>query len=354
MTGKLAPSLALMLALAAAPPGVRADETKNGLGDIAVPGGSGVKSVAAYVTDMKAHAQAMEAETASRIFGGRSAQDGAWPAQISLHDATKLTNEPDSRFQSQFCGGSIIARQWVLTAAHCVVLPDGNIMAAKDIAVRSGSTDLRQGDFRPVARVIVHEGYDPIRIDNDIALLQLAQPIQDSSGPVGAITVINQGQKVPEGPAVVIGWGMMEDGKFPLQLLETDIDIVPNASCNSGMAEQTKRDMGGFLLSMGQVNGIPQENLEQAFAILTQQIGDALTPRMICAGTPSGQRTMCNGDSGGPLMVRDGNGSWVQVGIVSWNRNPIGAQTACGHEALFGVYTRLSEYFDWIAKNVRS
>lgn len=325
-----------------------------GLTGVAVPTGGDQVLVRAHVVGLKEQAEAIEADTASRIFGGRPAQQGAWPAQVSLHDATKAREgSPEGLFQSQFCGGSVIARQWILTAAHCLVQQNGAPTPPQDVLVHSGSVDVREGDYRAVARVIIHENYDPQRIDNDIALIQLAEPIQQSAGPIGAISIAPQGMQVPVGPAVVIGWGRMEDGKFPYQLMETDIDIVQNDTCNAGMAEQTKRDMGGFLLGVGQANGIPMESLEQAFAILTQNIGPALSQNMICAGTPTGQRTMCNGDSGGPLMVRQQNGQWLQVGIVSWNRAPIGADTACGHESLYGVYTRIPAFFDWIARHVQ-
>lgn len=324
------------------------------LSNIAIPTGPSDVQVRSHVLSLKEHAsQGVDADTAARIFGGRPAQEGAWPAQVSLHSADKVDNNPDSRFQSQFCGGSLIARQWVLTAAHCVVGQDGSISAPQSVLVRSGAVNMRQGDLRAVAQVIVHQDYNPDLIDNDIALLQLAEPVQQSSGPIGAIPVQGQGQGTPGGPAVVIGWGKLEDGKFPVQLMETDIDIVPNATCNQGMAEQTKRDLGGFLMGMGQPNGIPLANLEAAYEILTRDIGDRLSAGMLCAGTPSGQRTMCNGDSGGPLMVRQSNGQWLQVGIVSWNRAPLGASGACGHESLYGVYTRVSQYFDWIAYHVR-
>ena len=159
--------------------------------------------------------------------------------------------------------------------------------------------------------------------------------------------------QLPDGPAVVIGWGMMEENKFPVDLMETDIDIVSNATCNKGMAEVSQRDLGAFLFVIGTENRIPMDRLEEAYSIILNNWGDALTNNMICAGVPSGKRTSCNGDSGGPLMIKEPDGDWLQVGIVSWGRKPLGSNEPCGHENLYSVYTRVSNYFDWIASHVR-
>ena len=322
------------------------------LSSIAVPSGTSNVAVRAHVLDLRSKGEPVAGE-ASRIFGGRPAQDGAWPAQVSLHDPVKINQSDDGLFQSQFCGGSIIARQWILTAAHCVVGDDGRATNPNDVVVRSSSVDLARGDLRAVAKVIVHENYDPYSFDNDIALLQLAAPIQDASGPIGAINVSTQGMPLPNGPAIVIGWGMMEEEKFPSVLMETDIDIVPNQTCDAGMAEQSRRELGGYLLGVGSANGIPQDKLEEAFAILSNNFGQILSENMICAGIPSGARTACNGDSGGPLMVRQADGQWLQVGVVSWGREPSDATTRCAHENLYSVYTNLSSYYDWISRNLQ-
>ena len=184
-------------------------------------------------------------------------------------------------------------------------------------------------------------------------MIKLAEPVSQSSGPVGAIPVLQDGSRLT-GPAVSIGWGLMEGGEIPGVLMETDIDIVPNDTCNAGFAEQTRRDLGGYLLAVGAENDIPQDRLEQAFQILAPNIGNALTENMICAGVASGERSSCNGDSGGPLMMRRSDGGWIQVGIVSWGKMPLGAQTSCGLPSLYGVYTRVSNYFNWIGSTIRS
>lgn len=336
-----------VMALGAAP----AAAQSAGLDGIAVPGG-GALSAMSYVTGLKARATAVASDSQTRIFGGRPAAEGDWPAQVSLHAAGQVDGRAESRFQSQFCGGTIIHRQWVLTAAHCVVDEDGRPIPADGVLVRSGAIDLDRGDLRQVGRVIVHEAYDPRVFDNDIALLELAQPITESSGPIGAIEVLQPGEPLPGNAAVVAGWGMLEEGQFPTNLLETDIDVVANATCNAGIAEQTKRELGGFLVSAAIPHRIPEAALNQAFSTLIDNLGDALTGNMMCAGLASGVNDACKGDSGGPLMMQRANGAWVQVGIVSWGRAPLGAEIPCGHENLYGVYTRVSTYFQWIAGHI--
>jgi hypothetical protein len=62
---------------------------------------------------------------------------------------------------------------------------------------------------------------------------------------------------------------------------------------------------------------------------------------MLCAGKIDGSQDACQGDSGGPLFFNDGS-SWQQAGIVSWGYQ-------CGVPNFPGIYTRVSQYFDWIA-----
>lgn len=302
----------------------------TGLDGIARPGSNGLNTMKSYVLSARERATVIDADTATRIYGGRAAQQGAWPAQVSLHSAQKMDGSQDGKFNSQFCGGSLIARQWVLSAAHCLVDENDRPVSPDSVLVRSSSINLDEGDFRKVARVIIHQEYSGLNFENDIALLQLAQPVTEASGPVGAIPVLGRGQPVPQGPSVVIGWGMMEEGKFPSNLMETDIDIVSNATCNQGMRELSKRELGSFLYSLGISNRVPEEKLVEAFNTVADNLGDPLSNNMICAGIASGARTSCSGDSGGPLMVRQQDGSWLQVGIVSWGRRSQETTDPCG------------------------
>ena len=324
-----------------------------GLSGIARPSGA-TDTVKSYMMAARAHATQLDSETASRVYGGRPAKAGAWPHQVALLSSRPAQDGQGGAEYFQFCGGSLIARQWVLTAAHCVFEQDGRLSEPGAITVLTGTNSLAGGDLRAVAKVIAHEAYDPIIIDNDVALLKLAEPVGQSAGPVGAIRVLGKGQPLPEGPAVVTGWGLIDGDKTTPDLMETDIDIVPNATCNRGMAEQTKREFGAYLSMMGTTQRIPQGKLEEAYAIVTGNMGDALTDNMICAGSASGERTSCNGDSGGPLMIKQPDGAWLQVGVVSWGRVPLDASKRCGHTDLYAVFTRVSNYYDWIADKIQT
>ena len=75
------------------------------------------------------------------------------------------------------------------------------------------------------------------------------------------------------------------------------------------------------------------------------QIGGVVTPQMFCAGAAVDGVDTCQGDSGGPILSRKADGSYVQVGIVSFG-------IGCGHAELPGVYTRLALYTDWMKKTI--
>ncbi|MEZ5783641.1 MAG: serine protease [Rhizobiaceae bacterium] len=277
-----------------------------------------------------------------RVFGGFAAEQGAWPFQVALLTANMLDNRPESQVDAQFCGGSLIAPNWVLTAAHCLVY-EGSQVPAEAIVVLSGATHLAEGTRIPAAEVFVHEGFDKsmASIDNDIGLIRLG-------GSATTPTIALPQEAAPEGgTATVTGWGKMEDGTFPSDLMQVDIEVTTNAACNAGIKDIYAKDLGKILRSWAPRMRLSDEAIDAATTSMASTMTDPLTANMLCAGIKEGGRDSCSGDSGGPLFVTDGS-HVTQIGVVSWGEGPVDAAAPCGHANAYGVYTRLSNYTDWI------
>lgn len=247
------------------------------------------------------------APTTPEIVGGRPADPGEWQWQVAL-----VFSHSDSLYAGLNCGGSLIGREWVLTAAHCF-----NFWTAEHYNVVAGVHNLiaPEPGFRrvPIAEVIIHPDYVTATSGNDIALLRLAEPI-DARPAEGETLPIAYARLVPADAgtlvgveATVTGWGTLTSGllDYPPDLHEVEVPIVANDECNAAY-------------------------------------GGSITADMLCAGLPAGGRDSCQGDSGGPLVIFDeGSGYWWQAGIVSWGQG-------CGIPAIPGVYTRVSEYVEWL------
>jgi len=216
------------------------------------------------------------------IVNGRPAQQCAWPWQIHLGG----------------CGGTLIAPDWVLSAAHC-----GSPRTA--YAGLHNRSNTGEGQQRTVTQTIFHPQYRrPKQFSNDLALLKLDRPfdlnecvntacLPDTAPPVG--------QK-----CWITGWGNLRNqGSRPQILQEASTDIHAQSTCSSSMGSNMVSD------------------------------------DMVCVlGTFNGQQTSaCNGDSGGPLVCEDG-GRWFVHGATSWGRSCQG----------YSIYNRAANNQAWITQ----
>ncbi len=222
----------------------------------------------------------LAASPASAVVGGSAAPAGAYDFTASLQD--------DSGFA--FCGGSVIAPGWVLTAAHCV--PDGN---ADGLSVVVGTVDNSNGSGQrlPVSQVLVHPSYDADASTFDAALLRLQGTT--SVTPIALAGASDDDLERGGTPVTVTGWGdrtpLLGGGLLTTnRLQEVDLSVVADADCS--------------------VDG----------------------PTGVCA--EGFLKDSCQGDSGGPLFGRKA-GRPVQIGIVSYG-------LGCGVPTFPGVYAEVN------------
>ncbi|PWA16696.1 hypothetical protein CCH79_00017458 [Gambusia affinis] len=235
-----------------------------------------------------------------KIVGGQDSSPGSWPWQVELQ-LNGCYN----------CGGSLINKKWVLTAAHCITKtrPSTCQVSLGRHQLQGGNTNTQVNVG--VAEIFVHPGYGS-KSFNDIALLRLSSPVQFTDY-IRPVCLAASGSRFNNGTdSWVTGWGYVGEGvplRPPKTLQEVTVPVIGRRQCSCSYG-----------------NGV-------------------ITDNMICSGVLSGGKDACQGDSGGPMVSKQ-DSRWIQSGVVSFGRG-------CARPNLPGVYTRVSRYQSWINSVIR-
>jgi secreted trypsin-like serine protease len=277
--------------------------------------------------------------TSEFIVGGKTAADGAWPWQVRLLWHADV--------DTGFCGGSFITEQWVLTAAHCLVEEvDGRLVTRpQPLFVGYGNIHQSKLTIADVEAVFVHPEYFH-DASHDIALVKLAAPVPGAQWIEVATSDREAELTSPGSTLIATGWGAIWDFK----VFEESGELRGGREMVSpGLLFSSNELQSPDQLREVEIVLIDGQACDEAYRAFGEAVGSDtwfVTPNQMCAGVPEGAKDTCYGDSGGPLVApADNPQGYVLVGLVSW-----GAQ--CGNPSLPGVYSRTSQFYDWVRDTV--
>jgi len=288
-------------------------------------------------------------EDISNIVGGEKTKPGIYPFTVALG---KWTRGGKIAYQ---CGGTLINKWFVLTAAHCKKEIDGGLADIGDWKISTSNDCFSRGKCLPTNQIIdiqaliPHAGFkiSKTNVENDIMLVKLGtmveyndQSVVPACLPLGrfdlnVLGISNFENGIDGVRAHAVGWG-----KTQVRSLDTFSKIVSETLSSATTDVQRKVDLP-----------LQTENkCKQSFPAVRYD-------KQLCAGGETGRDT-CNGDSGGPLVINKfskitknltpdtEDSRWYLIGIVSFG------SSRCG-TGLPGVFTRVSAHLDWIKQNLK-
>ncbi|KAI8323442.1 trypsin-like serine protease [Martensiomyces pterosporus] len=243
-----------------------------------------------------------------RIIGGEFAAPGEFPYIASLEiifdDGVGL------------CGGTIINKQVIVTAAHCVVDPtSGDQVAASSIHVGVGSNDRSKQKYGQAVRVVTNPSYDPETGKNDIAVV-MVPPLPINNKTISAIPIY-RGKLPVNATLTALGWGRTANDQF----VDTTSVLLKKAKIKIGLKKDCQEYIDGYMSSNG-----PQICTENSLA--------------------PGNDT-CQGDSGTGAVINKG-GSYYLAGLTSYGSS-LSGDPACALNDGFSVYTHVNYYISFIS-----
>jgi secreted trypsin-like serine protease len=278
-------------------------------------------------------------------------QDSSYRFQVAIVEKPSSIN--DKSEEDFVCAGTLLSKKWVLSAAHCIYDRKLKPHDPSALQVYVGSYNFRHGERIGVKSIKKYPTYEYLSDNNDVALFELArEPHRDTPTKNVELVAEREDQQPPDEPpddaeVVVLGWGatspVTNAPSRNQELRQATLNLVERKDCNSLIAQQT---LANELKKI--FKGLP-DKVAQALAnssITTAKEHNSfpevrVTDRMICAADIKPAESdlaadQCSGDSGGPLLWKNGN-KFIQIGVVSWNEKP------CGTPGIPGVYTRLTE-----------
>ncbi|MEU7480624.1 serine protease [Lentzea sp. NPDC042327] len=233
-----------------------------------------------------------DGELGAQIVGGTRASTSTYPFVVYLATSSGF----------QYCGGTLVAPNKVVTAAHCT---EGDSASAVRVVAGRDDKNSTAGTVARVTRIWIHPSYTDVTRGYDVSVLTLDRNL--SQTPIKFATSADSALYAAGTSSTILGWGTTSSGGSASRyLLKATVPLTSSSSCSSSYGS------------------------------------DFNATHMVCAGYAQGGTDTCQGDSGGPLVA-----GGKLIGITSWGEG-------CASAGYPGVYARVSTYATQIQQQINS